>query len=338
MAKLKDVAELAGVSIAAVSLYINGKSKGRVSPETQRKIEQALSETNYHHKSSDNSHSAGDSAPEMQTVLIFWSVNFKRTLLGSLITGIQDTIREFSLNSNYDFVIRPYNIDELYKHKRTLCTSQYHAALIVSASLMDLQFLQTITPQIPIVLVNRNVPNYHCVYIDSEKVGQQAAQLIQEKGYASVCTVSSQSQYIAINSRFLAFISACRERGISIPNEFQIITEDSISHGEKAADEYLSHPNRPSLIFTTTESLGFGVLRRLQHRGIAVPEECGVFSYGFERTELAKYSNPPLSVIDISTSALAATGMQLIIDILQKGITVPQHIELPSKIQLRDSF
>ena len=62
------------------------------------------------------------------------------------------------------------------------------------------------------------------------------------------------------------------------------------------------------------------------------------FQRWVERTELAKYSNPPLSVIDISTSALAATGMQLIIDILQKGITVPQHIELPSKIQLRDSF
>lgn len=337
MVKLKDVADVAGVSIAAVSLYINGKSKGRVSLETQRKIEQAIAETGYHH-TPVLSGSTDDAVPETRTVLIFWSINFKRSLLGSLLTGIQETIGEFSLNSHYDFVIRPYNIDELYKHKRTLCTNQYHAALIVSASLMDLQFLQTITPQIPIVLVNRNVENYHCVYIDSQKVGQQAAQLIQEKGYTSVCTVSSQSQYMATSSRFLAFITACRERGISIPNEFQIITEDSISHGELAADEYLSHPDRPPLIFTSTESLGFGVLHRLRSQGIAVPRQCGVFSYGFERTELTKYSDPPLSVIDISTSALASTGMQLIMDILNKGITAPQHVELSSKIQLRDSF
>ena len=47
MAKLKDVAQLAGVSIAAVSLYVNGKSKGRISKETQRKIEQALADTGY---------------------------------------------------------------------------------------------------------------------------------------------------------------------------------------------------------------------------------------------------------------------------------------------------
>ena len=47
MAKLKDVAQLAGVSIAAVSLYVNGKSKGRISRETQRKIEQALADTGY---------------------------------------------------------------------------------------------------------------------------------------------------------------------------------------------------------------------------------------------------------------------------------------------------
>lgn len=339
MAKLKDVAQLAGVSIAAVSLYVNGKSKGRISKETQRKIEQALADTGYEPPSHEEKEAAALSAHSAtKTVLIFWSISFKRYLLGPLLTGIQNAVNELSPDSSFDFVIRPYSIDELYRHKRALCGSQYHAALIVSASAADIQFLESITPQIPIVLVNRKVDFCHCVFIDSVKVGEQTAQLIQEKGYSSVCIIRDQSPYMAINSRFTELVRACRERGIKLPNEFQIITTDSISHGESAAKEYLSLPNRPSLIFTASDSLAFGVLRTLRTRNISVPGQCGVFSFGFERPELAKYSDPPLSVVDISTSALAYSGMQLVIDVLKNNITIPSQLELPVQIRLRNSF
>lgn len=208
----------------------------------------------------------------------------------------------------------------------------------VSASAADIQFLESITPQIPIVLVNRKVNFCHCVYIDSTKVGEQTAQLIQEKGYSSMCIIRDQSPYMAINSRFTELIRSCRERGIQLPNEFQIITNDSISHGEAAAKEYLSLPNRPPLIFTSSDSLAFGVLRTLRAHKVSVPDQCGVLSFGFERPELTKYSEPPLSVIDISTSALAYSGMQLVIDILKNHITMPSQLELSVQIRLRSSF
>lgn len=339
MAKLKDVAQLAGVSIAAVSLYINGKSKGRISKETQRKIEQALADTGYEPPSREDAEEVITSPHKTtKTVLIFWSITFKRYLLGPLLTGIQNAVNELSPDAPFDFVIRPYTIDELYRHKRALCGNQYHAAMIVSASASDIEFLESITPQIPIVLVNRKVDFCHCVYIDSVKAGEQAAQLIQEKGYRSVCIIRDQSPYMAINSRFSELVRSCRERGISLPNEFQIFTGDSISQGEAAAEEYLSLPNRPDLIFTASDSLAFGVLRTLHAHKIAVPEQCGVFSFGFERPELAKYSDPPLSVADISTSTLAYSGMQLVIDILKNNITMPTQIELPLQIRLRSSF
>ena len=338
MAKLKDVAQLAGVSIAAVSLYVNGKSKGRISKETQRKIEQALADTGYEPPSHEEKEEVKSAHTSTRTVLIFWSISFRRYLLGSLLTGIQNAVNELSPDSPFDFVIRPYSIDELYRHKRALCGNQYHAAMIVSASAADIQFLESITPQIPIVLVNRKVDFCHCVYIDSTKVGEQTAHLIREKGYSSMCIIRDQSPYMAINSRFTELIRACREQGIQLPNEFQIITNDSISHGEAAAKEYLSLPNRPPLIFTGSDSLAFGILRTLRAHKVSVPGQCGVLSFGFERPELAKYSEPPLSVIDISTSALAYSGMQLVIDVLKNHITMPSQQELSVQIRLRSSF
>lgn len=338
MATLKDVASLAGVSIASVSLYINGKSRGRVSAKTQHKIEQAIAETGY----TPSVEKAVDLPPEdrpMKTIAIFWSIDFKRNLLGAFIGGIQNAIMQASeQGTDFDYIIRPYRSNELYMHKRLLCGRQYHGILIANASATDMQYLQTITPQIPVVLINRVLDPYHCVFIDSSKVGELAAELILEKGYQSICTVRTQSQYMAINSRFSEFVRFCREKGIQMPNEFQIVTEDSIDGGITAATEYLSYPNRPPLIFASTDGQAAGILKGLKRNNIRVPEDCGIFSYGFERTELTAYTDPPLSVIDISTFGLADNATRLMIDILNRGITVPQQIELPCSIMLRESF
>lgn len=339
MPTLKDVASLAGVSIAAVSLYANGKSQGRVSPETQRKIAQAIEETGYviaDHKVHENSAEPRTT----KTIAIFWSIDFKRNLLGACMGGIQTAIVESGLaDEDYDFIIRPYESDQLYKQKRYLCSRQYHAALIFNLSMMDMQYLQSIVPQIPIVLINRLMKQYHCVFIDSAKIGDQAAELIHEKGYSSLCTVGYQSsRYLAINSRHTEFINACRTKKIEIPNEFQLYTDNSIEGGIAAAKEYLSYSNRPNMIFAATDSIAFGIAKHFHEAGIRIPEDCGLFCYGFERAELTEYAIPPISSIDISTFRLGKSGMELILEILNKGISMPQHIDFPCSISLRDSF
>ena len=45
--RLKDVADAAGVSVALVSNYVNGKSTARMSDETRDRIDLALRELNY---------------------------------------------------------------------------------------------------------------------------------------------------------------------------------------------------------------------------------------------------------------------------------------------------
>ena len=337
MATLKDVAALAGVSIAAVSLYVTGKSHGRVSLETQHKIEQAIAETGYVPSSAKKAQLSPEDRP-LKTIALFWSIEFHPNLLGSFMSGMQNAILETGSDADYNYVLRPYRSNQLYMHKRVLCGKQYRGFLIANASAADIQYLQGVTPQVPVVLINRRLPAYHAVYIDSAKTGEQAAELIWEKGYRSMCTVRSQTQYIATNSRFSEFIQASRTKGIQMPNDFQIITEDSIEGGITAAKEYLSYPGRPPIIFSSTDLQAFGILKGLKQAGLQIPEDCAIFSYGFERTELTKYSNPPLSVIDISTAGLANQGTRLLIEILNKGLTAPQQVELSSSIVLRDSF
>ena len=46
-ATIRNVAELAQVSVASVSRYLNNKAKGRLSEEKAKAIEQAIKDLNY---------------------------------------------------------------------------------------------------------------------------------------------------------------------------------------------------------------------------------------------------------------------------------------------------
>lgn len=334
---LKEVAELAGVSTAAVSLYINGKTDGRVSPATQHRIEQAIQESGYVLSQRTRKRRDGVQEPDTKNIALFWSVHFKKAILGEMLLGLQQAALDLDLD-NCNFEICPYRLDELYKHKRVLCSRQYHGIILASITESDMQFLESISPTVPIVLINRRSKKYHSVYIESTDVGNHAAELIDQKGYRSICTVSAQGRFLAANKRFLGFLDACRSRGMSLPDEFRLITEDSIDGGIRAAQEYLSYSERPSLIFTTSDEMAYGVLWELKRSGIKVPGDVGLFSFGFERPDLTAYTDPPISVIDVSSGQLAYESARLLITILRQNTTSPQVIELPARTVLRESF
>lgn len=335
---LKEVAELAGVSTAAVSLYINGKADGRVSPDTQHHIEQALQESGYVLSQRTRKKMAAPPDVDTKNIALFWSIQFdKPSLLGDMLIGLQRAMVDLHVD-NCNFEICSYKPDELYRHKRVLCGRQYHGIILANVTESDLQFLDSLSPVVPIVLLNRHSRKYHCAYLDSAEAGKQAAELIHQRGYSNICTVSGSSHSLAAGKRFLHFVDACRGYGMNLPDEFRIVAEDNIDGGIAAAREYLSYSSRPNLIFTTTDELAYGVQLELRRNNVRIPEDCGIFSFGFERPELTAYTEPPISVLDISSSQMAYECAKIMFAVLRRNLTTPQIVKFPAKTVLRESF
>lgn len=71
MPTLKDVAALAGVSAATVSLYLNGKSAGRISQQKQKEIEEALKQLSYQPSSASRAAKRAGQLPPLYTQLLY---------------------------------------------------------------------------------------------------------------------------------------------------------------------------------------------------------------------------------------------------------------------------
>lgn len=75
MPTLKDVAALAGVSAATVSLYLNGKAAGRISSQKQKEIEEALQQLSYQPTPAARELKRLKNIPRVYTVAVYWAAD-----------------------------------------------------------------------------------------------------------------------------------------------------------------------------------------------------------------------------------------------------------------------
>ena len=103
MPTLKDVAALAGVSAATVSLYLNGKSAGRISQQKQKEIEEALKQLSYQPSSASRQLKELGTSPLIYTVAVYWQLTHDLPFR-KVMAGIQSSLAKNQM-TNCNIVI-----------------------------------------------------------------------------------------------------------------------------------------------------------------------------------------------------------------------------------------
>jgi len=91
----------------------------------------------------------------------------------------------------------------------------------------------------------------------------------------------------------------------------------------------------PSAFFVASDLMAMATLSALYDNGIAVPDEVAVI--GLSNIEMSKYSNPPLSTIDVPTKELGIVAVDLLLDRIDGNALLPQKVLLPTNVIVRSS-
>lgn len=341
MATLKDVAALAGVSAATVSLYLNGKAAGRVSAQKQKEIEDAIRQLSYEpNAASKQLRGLGQKKP-FYTIAVYWASDTRSALLGKVLSGIQESILEKG-SLNIHVVFCPFVPNELFKEKGLIEPNlfNYDAAIIANTTLMDMQYLNSITPAIPVILLNRYLQQYNSVTVDNKKMGADLADLVADHGHTSVAVFRTQTPYLAMDDRVSGFIGRCRERGIEMPNHALFYTDGTIEGGMQTASDFLKLSEYPDVVFCEMDSIALGVLYQFHKSGIRIPEDISVISVGLNHSSVTKCCIPPLTVSEVPLTQIAKVCMDVATEKLTSDniSNEPAHIQLSTRIILRESL
>lgn len=335
MVTIKDVARKAGVSGTTVSIILNGKSQERrISQATQQKVWAAMAELGYQPNLSARRLRINEKS--VPTLALYWPIDSRSNIMASFLNIIQSVIN--SRKFDCEILIKTYENDHMEKQAGPLIKNNYTGVLVGATSQKDIEYLESLDLQIPLVLINRTSEKYSTVYTDYKAVGLQAATLFRQKGYTEAAVFTALRPYMAAGQRSQAFLNACALVGINIDPDAIIRTSNSISGGVEAARIYQALPQRPQVIFCESDTMALGALWEMARLGIRMPEDAEMLCIGMADPEMAEYSYPSLSVIQMDTHTVVEKALDLLMEAIQNGTREPRHIEIPTKLFLRSTF
>jgi LacI family transcriptional regulator len=348
-AKLKDIAEAAGVSVPLVSVALSGKTDGttKLKPETKERILKIAKELNYRPNIFGRNLKANKS---FLVGILFYHVN--NLLLGDFIRGVQARLTE----ADYSPIAMVHRTKEEQRHNLELCIGRRVDGLIINSWINEETgendndyILQLLPDDFPCVEVFgtslSGIPNFR---LDYRNGFYNLCKSLINKGRKKIAYMC-HDQYV-INRKYKdVFLNAmeCYEgyeiamRSHSMPIEVILHPrpqpeETNMTWGDyayEATKEVLKKNDRPDAIACLNTQEAVGVIKACHECGVKVPEEMAVCAYA--NPIFSNLTSPSITVCDANPFAVGRQTAAAILDRI-KGEKV-SSVNLLPEIIFRDS-
>lgn len=333
--QIKEIAESLGLSPGTVSLVLNGKGEAmRISKTTQQRVREAAKEMNYQPNMYARRLRSSGEAEAMKVIAIFWCTDFSDDTMGRFFKGLYRVTNE--KNYNIELFVQLFDFDCLSKCKDLMTSKRFNGIIISGASDMDLQFLNSNTFDLPIILMNRNEQRFHCVYVNGYEVGYSSGRLFHARGHkkAGLITMKRKGHSVAI--RQLGFIEACNKLNIELRSEWIVEANGrDFADGYEAMKRLLTYDERPTALFVMAPGQVLGTVQACKDAGLAIPEDMEILVYG--DGDIFPYYAPSISTIHIPVETTAENALNLLLLVIDNDIQMPMSRMLLAGYTFRES-
>lgn len=332
MITIKDVAQRAGVSIAAVSYALNGKEG--ISKLKADRIIKIAEEIGY-----------------VPNVLARNLINNKTSILGIVVPDISNIyisnfighIEHFARENGYYLMLgSTQNIFENEKQViKSLIAQKVDGLIITPANYYDedmyVEIVEYINKcKVPFCLANLSFPNIKCNYVvpDLEKGSYEITKFILEKSKSGGKSngleneiIASKSAIIALkdiyfaggsfehyytNIRFKGFCKALKEAGISSGDNRYIECQGDydFNQGLEIAKIILKYKKLPQAVVAVNDMVAYGIIEGLKEEQISVPNDIKIT--GFDNIELPVRMGYDLTTVNIPLAHMAKLCVEII--------------------------
>ena len=325
---IRQIAELAGVSIATVSRVLNGRDD--VAPETRDTVRQIIREHGY----TANRSARGLSAGRTGLVGILVPMVFPAYFAG-ILAGAAEALTERDL----PIALAPTGGE----HDREVSViDRLHGltdgALIILPEesgeelerLLDNGYrFVVIDPLMPLA---ERIPSVSAAHTSG---ADQAMQHLLELGHRRIAHIAGPRGWVATEDRRRGYHAALAAAGILPDPALTVETTPEIAHGQDAAGHLLSLPDPPTAILCFNDNNAIGAIQAARARGLRVPEDLSVV--GFDDVEGATIVTPKLTTVRQPLAEMGRTGVSLLMRLLAGERFETLHVELATRLVVRES-
>lgn len=330
---IKDVAKMADVSIATVSLVLNNNQ--RISKETRKKVNKAIETLNYHPSRSARglvSRKTGNLG------FILTDNHFLRTepFYTRVFLGSEFEARE----KNYYVLLSTISTD--FKKSDPLprfILERNFDGIIIAGRVPD-AFIKVLSNyKVPVVFVDYNPSfNEHAnVLTDNVRGGILATEHLISRGHKNIAFIGGEISHPSITERLQGYKTAFQNAKIKINDELIIINDEFLSrqNGFKCTETLFDRQKNITAIFAANDATAIGTLQYLKDKGYRVPQDISLI--GFDDVEADLLIDPPLSTVRVPKIEMGTEAVQLLINIINKESIAAKKVIIPVKLIVRQS-
>jgi DNA-binding LacI/PurR family transcriptional regulator len=137
-----------------------------------------------------------------------------------------------------------------------------------------------------------------------------------------------------VRERLDGAIARIRHHGLEFPEAWCVVTADYESHSTRAAAQQLLEGAIPTAISLTGDILALGVVAECRARGLTVPRDIAVIGCG--DTNMGQYVDPPLTTVRMPFAEMGEAAARHLLALIA-GDRPPATVVLPHELVIRRS-
>lgn len=323
-----DVARAANVSRAAVSLVLNNKDGGNVSPATRERILAAADELGY------VPHPVARSLRTRRTMMIglITDAIASSPFAGRLLSGAGERAREHGyLVTVFDSHQRP---DLEQRAASELGNRRVDGIIYAPLSLRRIDALPN--AGVPTVLANcfQDPDEHPTVIPDEERAGYAAADHLLSFGHRRIAVIEGITE-IAGPMRLAGFLRRLAQDGIT-PEVAVLPDVWTIAEGYRVVGPLLDRPDPPQAIFCTNDRVAAGAVLAASALGLRVPDDVSIIGFD-DQEELADTFVPALTTMALPHREMGEHAVDALLGLLGGRLQPPRRLLLEAPLITRAS-
>ena len=311
---IRELAELAQVSPATVSLVLNNK-KG-VADETRKRVLELIVEHNYlvQQRNIQKNIGSNNNLLFLKYMKDGMVVEENTGFISSIMESIEVSCRKKGYNLNI-----LHSINHLKETIEEIEYSNFSGLIVLGTELevKDYELLNHIP--IPYVILDNSMDGFRChsVVMDNKALVNEAIEHLANLGFKEITYFRSNKPIQNFDERAQAFKDATRRLDMTCKegNEF-FITPTLLGAYESMKNYLKQGVELAPCAFADNDIIAIGVMKALKEYGIRVPRDISII--GFDDIQFSAIHSPALSTMSIPTKMMGRIALNVLLEAIEE--------------------
>jgi LacI family transcriptional regulator len=301
---IKDVARIAGVSVASVSRALNGHES--VTEPTRRRILEVADELRY------VPHPAARSLITRRTDTIGVLLpDLHGEFFSELIRGVDSAAR---VSGRHLLVSSSHGSASEAAQALRMLQGRVDGLLVMSPHADTSMLAANLPATVPTVLVNTRIAagSYAALAVDNHGGAVAMVRHLLDSGYRHIAFISGPADNFDADERLRGYRDTlARQPGT---RETILRGEFSEASGYRAGLEICARNDKPDAIFAANDMMALGCLFALTEHGLRVPDDIALA--GFDDIPIARFVTPPLTTVRVRIADLGRRAFERLAELI----------------------